>query len=270
MALSNAEKFIGLGMVPELAMEVGAAIDAAVAPPAEGPGVFTTLQVDGASTLKAKTDIISGSNTTPRLQVAQYGAGTGHKSTGATANDVNAYYAVLGGVEYYSTSNTGYQLTGVGFNTMNTGGASPVFPMVAYGAKQTSSVGDDLGSFIIAMRQSTGSPTIADVFEMKLNGEIVSLLAADVPVTTDKSFASKKYVDSATKTKTQTVALVALTDSTTGTAGNTLAAIPAATAATTDTTAASLASVNATNAVLRNEIASLGAKVNAIIAALKA
>lgn len=65
-------------------------------------------------------------------------------------------------------------------------------------------------------------------------------------------------------------ALVALTDSSGGTADNTVAAVPDATAAVTDTTAASLTSVNATIAVVKNDIADLAAKVNAVIAALKA
>lgn len=66
------------------------------------------------------------------------------------------------------------------------------------------------------------------------------------------------------------VAVSALTDSTAGTPSLTVvAAIPAATAATTDTSAASLTSTNASLAALRNDLATLTAKVNVILAALK-
>ncbi len=65
-------------------------------------------------------------------------------------------------------------------------------------------------------------------------------------------------------------ALVALTDSTGGTANDTLVAVPAATAASTDTSAASLTSTNASITAIKNDLADLAAKVNAIIAALKA
>lgn len=63
-------------------------------------------------------------------------------------------------------------------------------------------------------------------------------------------------------------ALTALTDNSGGTADNTIAAVPAATAATTDTSAASLASTNTALTAIKNDIADLTAKVNAIIAAL--
>jgi len=73
------------------------------------------------------------------------------------------------------------------------------------------------------------------------------------------------------KTKTQIVALANLTDSSAGTPSTTvLAAISAATAATTDTSAASLASVNTALGNLRNDLATLNAKINLIHAALKA
>lgn len=64
-------------------------------------------------------------------------------------------------------------------------------------------------------------------------------------------------------------ALVALTNNSGGTADNTVAAMPAATAATTDTSAASLTSVNTTLTAIRNNVADLTVKVNAVIAALK-
>lgn len=77
-------------------------------------------------------------------------------------------------------------------------------------------------------------------------------------------------IDSAVAAKTQVAALVALTDSSGGTANNTVELVPAATAASTDTSAASLASVNTMRTAIQNDIADLAAKVNAIITALKA
>lgn len=64
-------------------------------------------------------------------------------------------------------------------------------------------------------------------------------------------------------------AIANLTDSSAGTPTDIVVAIPAAVAATTDTTAAQLVSVNASFAAIRNEVASLAAKVNAILTALK-
>lgn len=68
-----------------------------------------------------------------------------------------------------------------------------------------------------------------------------------------------------------TLAAVAnLTDSSAGTATDIVVAIPAAVASVgTDTTAATVTSVNASLAAIRNEVASLTAKVNAILTALK-
>lgn len=60
-------------------------------------------------------------------------------------------------------------------------------------------------------------------------------------------------------------AITALTDSSGGTANNTIAAIPAATAASTDTSAASLTSTNASINALKDAVADLAAKVNALI-----
>lgn len=69
----------------------------------------------------------------------------------------------------------------------------------------------------------------------------------------------------------QQAAIVALTDSSGGTSGgNTVAAIPAASAATTDTTAASLTSTNAALTTIRNDVATLTAKLNAALASIKA
>jgi len=70
--------------------------------------------------------------------------------------------------------------------------------------------------------------------------------------------------------KPQIAALVALTDSSGGTANNTVEVIPAATAATTDTSAASLTSTNASITAIKNDVADLTAKMNTVIAALKA
>lgn len=69
----------------------------------------------------------------------------------------------------------------------------------------------------------------------------------------------------------QQAAITALTDSSGGTSGgNTVPAVPAATAATTDTSAASLTSTNAAITALKNDVATLAAKLNAINAAIKA
>lgn len=69
----------------------------------------------------------------------------------------------------------------------------------------------------------------------------------------------------------QQAAIVAITDSSGGTSGgNTVAAVPAATAATTDATAASLTSTNAAITAIKNDFATLSAKYNALLAAVKA
>ena len=73
-----------------------------------------------------------------------------------------------------------------------------------------------------------------------------------------------------TAATSQVAAIVALTDSSGGTANNTVEVIPAAVAAATDVTAASLVSVNTMRAAIQNDIADLTAKLNALIAALKA
>lgn len=60
-----------------------------------------------------------------------------------------------------------------------------------------------------------------------------------------------------------------LTDSSGGTSGGeTVPAVPAATAATTDTSAASLTSTNAAITAIKNDVATLAAKLNALIASL--
>nr|WP_029924404.1 hypothetical protein [Ochrobactrum sp. UNC390CL2Tsu3S39] len=70
-------------------------------------------------------------------------------------------------------------------------------------------------------------------------------------------------------TKAEIAALTSLTG-TVGTANDAMTAVAAATAASTDTSAASLASVNTAVTAINNNLADLQAKVNAIIAALKA
>lgn len=65
-------------------------------------------------------------------------------------------------------------------------------------------------------------------------------------------------------------AIVPLTNSTGGTANDTVQAVPQATAAVTDTTASSLTSVNAALTIINNDVADLTVKVNAILAALQA
>lgn len=63
--------------------------------------------------------------------------------------------------------------------------------------------------------------------------------------------------------------ITVLTDNSGGaTANNTIEAVPNATAAVTDTTAASLTSTNTSLTAIKNDIADLTAKVNAIINAL--
>lgn len=102
---------------------------------------------------------------------------------------------------------------------------------------------------------------------------IINAFGGTGKVNTEKDFDASLVAAvqaSVVKTKPAVVALVALTDSTAGTPDNTVAAIPAATAATTDTSAASLTSTNASLTAIRNDLSDLTAKVNAIIAALKA
>lgn len=69
----------------------------------------------------------------------------------------------------------------------------------------------------------------------------------------------------------QQTTITALTDSSGGTSGgNTVPVIPVATAATTDATAASLSSTNAALTAIRNDIATLAARANALLASDKA
>ena len=89
--------------------------------------------------------------------------------------------------------------------------------------------------------------------------------------TSTTQIATTAFVQAATKSKTQIVAITNLTDSTAGTPGATLTAIPAAVSSVgTDTTAATTVSVNASLAILRNDLASLNAQINVLTAALKA
>lgn len=66
------------------------------------------------------------------------------------------------------------------------------------------------------------------------------------------------------------LAAVAALSGTVGTANDAMTAVAAATAASTDTSAASLASVNTAITAINNNLADLQAKVNVILAALKA
>jgi hypothetical protein len=77
-------------------------------------------------------------------------------------------------------------------------------------------------------------------------------------------------IDNSTANNPAITAIVALTNSTGGTANDTVQAVPQATAAVTDTTAASLTSTNAALTIINNDMADLTVKVNAILAALKA
>jgi hypothetical protein len=71
------------------------------------------------------------------------------------------------------------------------------------------------------------------------------------------------------RTKLAAHGIVSLTDSSGGASGgNTVPAVAAATAATTDTSAASLTSTNAAITAIKNDIATLAAKVNALLAAV--
>lgn len=88
-----------------------------------------------------------------------------------------------------------------------------------------------------------------------------TLVALGMPAEVAKAIATAKP---------QIVAIVALTDSSGGTASDTVEVIPAAVAAATDVTAASLASVNTMRTAIQNDIADLAAKLNALLAALKA
>lgn len=65
------------------------------------------------------------------------------------------------------------------------------------------------------------------------------------------------------------VAIPNLTNNSAGTANDIVEAMPAATAASTDTSAASLASVNTALTAIRNNIADLTVKLNALLTALK-
>lgn len=70
-------------------------------------------------------------------------------------------------------------------------------------------------------------------------------------------------------TSANVVAIAQLTNNSAGTANDTVEAMPAATAASTDTSAASLASVNTTLTAIRNNVADLTVKLNALLTALK-
>lgn len=77
---------------------------------------------------------------------------------------------------------------------------------------------------------------------------------AELSMPTELARETATQIDAAVAAKAQIAALVALTDSSGGTPGNTIVDVPA----------------SYTEATLANQLASLTAKVNAIIAALKA
>lgn len=104
----------------------------------------------------------------------------------------------------------------------------------------------------ITGKPSTFAPTIGTTVTTAMAGN-------KTPTTTDRGGVLQQS------------AITALTDSSGGTSGgNTVAAIPVATAATTDATAASLTSTNAAITAIKNDVATLAAKVNASLAANKA
>jgi mannose/fructose-specific phosphotransferase system component IIA len=77
---------------------------------------------------------------------------------------------------------------------------------------------------------------------------------AELSMPTELARETATQIDAAVAAKAQIAALVALTDSSGGTPGNTIADVPG----------------SYTEATLANQLASLTAKINAIIAALKA
>lgn len=93
--------------------------------------------------------------------------------------------------------------------------------------------------------------------EYKLRRALLTAFGGTGSVTNERNF-EKNLIDavesSIPASKPEVVALVALTDNSGGTPGNTIADVPG----------------TYTEATLANQIASLTAKVNAIIAALKA
>jgi hypothetical protein len=117
--------------------------------------------------------------------------------------------------------------------------------------------------------------------EYNLRGNTV---VADHFRSLDGNVLDAQGVEDAIKNKTEVAALVSLTDNSGGSADNTIAAIPSETAVTVTTAGGNtyadtaintaLASVNtninAVGTAVKNDIADLTAKVNAIIAALKA
>lgn len=126
------------------------------------------------------------------------------------------------------------------------GNYADVLPPMAGTGSDSASVSDDSLAPDIGHEQ-TDAPALA---------EVVRKLSAAVSAINDI---------------TQQEAIQALTDSSGGTEGDhTLVAIPAAVAATTDTSAASLTSTNAALTAIKNDVATLAAKVNAVIGVLSA
>lgn len=105
--------------------------------------------------------------------------------------------------------------------------------------------------------------------EYNLRGNRV---VADSFVSLDGLVLDVQAVEDAIADKTEVAALVALTDNSGGTANDTIAVIADIALSTSDTytDAAVNAAVNTALGAIKNDVADLAAKVNAIIAALKA
>ncbi|WP_420961073.1 hypothetical protein [Brucella sp. IR073] len=119
---------------------------------------------------------------------------------------------------------------------------------------------------------SADGELLVDGTAVAMSGGSESVAWADVTGKPSTFPADPASVTAAMKAKTQIAALTNLTG-TVGTANDAMTAVPAATAAATgaDTaTLPTLTSVNASITAINNNLADLQAKVNAIMAALKA
>lgn len=144
-----------------------------------------------------------------------------------------------------------YRPVATGYLVSRTGGPMFYMSKSAFEAVYTKN-GTGAAWADITGKPSTFAPTIGTTATTAMAGN-------KVPTSTDRGGVL------------QQTAIVAITDSSGGTSGgNTVAAVPAATAATTDTSAASLASTNAAITAIKNDFATLSAKYNALLAAVKA
>ncbi|EPB0881195.1 hypothetical protein ACRASO_002697 [Yersinia enterocolitica] len=144
-----------------------------------------------------------------------------------------------------------YRPVATGYLVSRTGGPMFYMSKSAFEAVYTKN-GTGAAWADITGKPATFSPTIGTTATTAMAGN-------KVPTSTDRGGVL------------QQTAIVAITDSSGGTSGgNTVAAVPAATAATTDTTAASLTSTNAAITAIKNDFATLSAKYNALLAAVKA